>query len=105
MGERFALDELHHEVGTIVELARVEQPHEVRVRESRERSHLRGEPLLVGTVGVAKHLHGDRSVEAHVDRPIDRAHSSTTDEGIEAVSLVEEAAEERIGCSATSEFR
>ena len=61
------------------------------MRESRERSYLRGESLLVGAVGLAKHLHRHRSVEAHVDRPIDRAHPSATEEGIEAVSLVEEA--------------
>ena len=82
IGQRLALEELHHQVVGAVLVADVEERADVRVAERRDGAGLAGEPLArvrIADERRRQHLDGDGAVEARVVRLVDLTHAPGAD--------------------------
>ena len=88
IGERFALDERHHEKVDAVLCADVVQRTDVQMLDGRNRARFAFEALnKAGRSGDVrgKNLDGDRAIETRVARPIDFAHGPCSGQGLDLI--------------------
>ena len=93
LGQRVALDVLHHDEVGAVGLAPVEHADDVRVLQVGGRLRLAAEPLdeaLVGRQGREQHLDRDRAVEQLVARQVHLGHAAAPEPPVELVPAVED---------------
>ena len=92
LGQRLALDELHHQVGLVVLDARVVDGDEARVAQPGEEGALARETGTVHGVDdqFAQDLHRDVPVEHEVARPADDAHPAVPEVSAEQVPAPED---------------
>jgi hypothetical protein len=93
--QRLAFDVLHHDERGAVRLAGIEHRHDVWVLEPRRRLRL-AQPARarIGVdPAVRQQLDRDRSVEQRVARAIDRAHAAGAELGLDAIAILECAAD------------
>jgi hypothetical protein len=93
LGERRAVDQVHHEVRAIAVEVRVEQSDEVRVVERRESAHLAAEVAEL-RVSSAQQLDRHVSLQPYVEGPTDRGHSSGTDDRSQPVAISDHLADD-----------
>jgi hypothetical protein len=95
------LEALHHEIGrAVIQLAEVADVYDVLITDSRRALGFAPEPrqhLRVSRVLSAKHLDGKRLVEARMRDPIDQAHPSLAEQGLDAVALIDRPTEQPLG--------
>ena len=93
VGDRLAVDELHHDVRPALVLARVEDPDDVRVRQPRREPGLAQEPgaeLRVAPEVLGEQLDGDRPVQLLVVGAEDGGHAAVTERPPEPVPARDE---------------
>ena len=93
IGQRLAVDQLHHDVGPRVLLAVVEDAGDVRVGEPRGGPGLAPEPLdepVVVGEALVEHLHGDRPPERRVLGFPHRAHAAPGERLDQAIPVPED---------------
>ena len=77
-GQRFAVEQLHHEVFDAVRVSDIEERTDIRMRETRDGARFLLESLARRS-GIdrveAQHLDGDKAIEARISRLVDLAHS------------------------------
>ena len=88
IGERLALEQLHHQVVDAILVADVEQRADVRVVQARDGARFALEalaaPWITATSG-GQDLDGDDAIQPRVARPIDLAHSARAENGLNLV--------------------
>src|SRR5262249_44475523 len=92
VGDRLAVEQLHHEVRIAVRrLSEVEHVHDVGMPDARRRSGFDEEPIggLLGRERRANELHRDVDVEHLVARHPDRSHPAFADFANELVLVAE----------------
>ena len=85
VGQRRALDELHHEGADAVRLLEAVDGGDVRVIERGQDLGFAlepGEPIGVSGERRGKHLERDLALQIHVGRAIHLAHAALTDQGV-----------------------
>ena len=85
LGERFASEVLHHEVGGAVVLAHIEERTDVRVGQAGDGLRFPREARAALRVGVqfrGKDLDGNRAIEAGVAGLVDLTHAARPDGGL-----------------------